>query len=104
MSALDLRLAAQIDYARAALRSAAPGSAADLAAALHHAEDCLADLERAARLLDLERTSAESALRALDCAVTLRRIAAATDSPAEIQRRAAANKRRIAALQKGGLL
>lgn len=122
MSLFSLALAGEIRNGRATLRAAAPGSAADLAAALNHAEDCLADLERAEALLESERASAERARAALDRALQLAEIAAeqqrradeaaswqqtfgaAPDSPAEIKRRAAANKRRIAALRKGGLL
>ncbi len=111
MSLLSIGLASEIRSARKALAASAPGSAADLAAALNFAEDCLADLERAETLLAQETASADRARAALDRALIAAdreriaaEIAAAPDSPAEAKRRRAANLRRIAALKKGGLL
>jgi len=63
-------LAAQIRTARAALRGNDNGHHPLLLAA-NRAADCLADLERAERLLDSERSSAEAAERALDRAAQL---------------------------------
>lgn len=99
MSSLALNLAAAIDSARAALRAAAPGSAADLAAALNHADACAADLERAESLLDSERASAAAALRALDRILTVRQIEAdqqrrAAEAAAEAEADAAADPER----------
>jgi hypothetical protein len=117
MSLFAIGLASEIRSADAeAKRLASAGLLPDaLRAAIHRAEDCLADLERAERLLDSERASAEAARAALDRALQLAEIeaerarraaeaAAAPDTPAEIKRRRAANLRRIAALKKGGLL
>ena len=85
MSSIGLTLAAEISSARAALRSASPGSAADLCAAVNHAEHCLADLSRAEVLLASESASARAALAAL-------------------QRAAAAEAADLAARKKGGAL
>jgi hypothetical protein len=82
MSLFALTLAGEIRSARKALAASAPGSAAALAAALNHADDCLADLERAERLLEQETASAEAARAALDRALQLAEI------EAEQQRRA----------------
>jgi len=115
MSLFSLGLAAEIAAARKALRLADPHPAW---LAVNRAADCLADLERAERLLDSERASAEAARAALDRALQLFEIeaeqerraaeiakaAAAPDTCAEILRRANANKRRLAAMKKGGLL
>lgn len=100
MSLFALALAGEI---RAASAEATRLAAADLLpdalrAAIHRAEDCLADLERAERLLDSERASAEAARAALDRALQLAEIAA------EQQRRAdeAADLAAPAKRQKGG--
>jgi hypothetical protein len=77
MSLFALTLAGEIRSGRKALAASAPGSAAALAAALNHAEDCVADLERAEALLDSERASAEAARAALDRALQLAEIEAA---------------------------
>ena len=84
MSLFAASLAGEI---RAASAEATRLAAADLLpdalrAAIHRAEDCLADLERAERLLDSERASAEAARAALDRALQLAEI------EAEQQRRA----------------
>lgn len=72
MSLFALHLAAEIRAARKALQgSEASPRAADLAAAADRAAACLADLERAERLLESERRSAEAAQRALDRATDL---------------------------------
>jgi hypothetical protein len=84
MSLLALAIAGEIRSADAeAKRLASAGLLPDaLRAAIHRAEDCLADLERAERLLDSERAAAEAARAALDRALQLAEIAA------EQQRRA----------------
>lgn len=103
------------DHAAEAMAAQSGDTAAALQLALRHAEDCLADLERAETLLELETASAERARAALDRALQAAEIeaaqraqiaaaAAAPDSPAEAKRRRAANLRRLAALKKGGLL
>ena len=103
------------DHAAEARAAQAGDTAAALQLALRHAEDCLADLERAEALLESERASAERARAALDRAMIAAEIeaaqraqiaaaAAAPDSPAEAKRRRAANLRRLAAMKKGGLL
>ena len=74
MSLFAVTFAGEIRAARAVLRAAVPGSAAALAPAVNHAEACLADLERAERLLDSERASAERARAALDRALQLAEI------------------------------
>lgn len=87
MSALNLHLAAEIRSADAvAKRLASAGllnTGSALAAAIHHAEDCLADLERAEALLDSERASAEAARAALDRALELAAIAASQQRRAD---------------------
>lgn len=84
MSLLALHLAAEIRAARKALQGAeASPSAADLAAAADRAAACLADLERAERLLESERRSADAAQRALDRATDLFQIQQAQQRLAE---------------------
>ena len=65
MNLLAISISGEIAAARKAIRSDASDRAADVQRAINHAEDCLADLERAERLLDLERASAEVARSAL---------------------------------------
>lgn len=81
MSFFTESLAGEIRAARRAAQ-AFPASIPALAAAINHAADCLADLERAEALLDSERASAERARAALDRALQLAEI------EAEQQRRA----------------
>lgn len=81
MSLFAESLAGEIRAARRAALGFA-GSIPELAAAINHAADCLADLERAERLLDSERASAERARAALDRALQQAEI------KAEQQRRA----------------
>lgn len=90
-------LAAQIRAARKALARAGIETHA-LHLAANRAADCLADLERAERLLASERSSAEAAERALDRAMQLFEV------EAEQQRRAdeAADLAAPAKRQKGG--
>lgn len=77
MSFFAASLASQIRAARAALHRAgienrtASEVGHPLWLAANRAADCLADLERAQRLLDSERSSAEAAERALDRAAQL---------------------------------
>lgn len=70
MSLFAVSLAGQIRAARAALRGN-DNAHHPLRLAAERAADCLADLERAQRLLDSERSSAEAAERALDRAAQL---------------------------------
>lgn len=100
MSLLALALAGEIRSADAeAKRLASAGLLPDaLRAAIHRAEDCLADLERAERLLDSERAAAERSRDALTSALALAELAAGTaEREADLARHQAAAKR-----QKGG--
>lgn len=97
MSLFSLALAGEI---RAASAEATRLAAADLLpdalrAAIHRAEDCLADLERAEALLDSERASAERARAALDLALQQAEAAAASA-------RHMAAVRKVAAVRKKG--
>jgi len=78
MSLFSIGLASEIRSADAeAKRLASAGLLPDaLRAAIHRAEDCLADLDRAERLLDSERAAAEAARAALDRALRLAEIEA----------------------------
>lgn len=102
MSLIALAIAGEIRSASAeAKRLASAGllsTGSALAAAIHHAEDCLADLERAEILLDQERASAERARAALDRALQLAEIAAAQQRRADEAADLAAPAKR----QKGG--
>ena len=82
MSLLSIALKAEAEAARRAL-VAAGHQKGEIWLAVHRAADCAADLDRAERLLDSERSSAEAARAALDRALQLYEI------EAEQQRRAA---------------
>lgn len=110
MSALNLHLAAEIRSARAALDRAGieNRTASEIGhpvwLAANRAADCLADLERAERLLASERASAEAALRGLERAANLFRIAAEqqrrADEAADLAEAEAAAARHMAAVRK----
>ena len=70
MSLLSIGLKAEAEAARRALNAAGIGRS-EIWLAVHRAADCAADLDRAERLLDSERSSAEAARAALDRALQL---------------------------------
>ena len=70
MSLLSIGLKAEAEAARRALYAAGKEKG-EIWLAVHRAADCAADLDRAERLLDSERASAEAARAALDRALQL---------------------------------